>query len=200
MRSIAQFRKPPSFTPLASCAGFAGFIFCASCLWAAGPLLSKPDAGAVSVHPAAKSVSTVPTPPPTYYVKIAECRKNDKDSDDDTEQLSRFLDAYKNWRGDVKLSPKRFLDLRTNCEDNNLYCDVVSISEELTADEMILRVHVYTTPEAHRNSHASPQSENSLPCKLRGADEQFCRETLMKSVVKELAGLDKIHPSHEKGN
>lgn len=162
-------------------------------VWAGAPVHSNPDTIAPPT-PGALHAAVDATASPTYFFEIAECRRDDKDSDDDTNDFGNLLDRHEGWRSKVDWTYKRFGELKATCDSQQHFCDVVGISEEITGGELVIRVQVYTTPLAHRSSHASPTAEHPLSCRISEMDERRCREELLKIVARNLEGLDKNHP------
>ncbi len=184
------------------------WVLCASLLssafsaWAAEPILSKPDGSAILSGAFGRPPAAVPALP-VYFLKIASLFMNGKRSEDESDLFSTFLDQRKEqqgWHGTVESTQNGFIELRQSCEKGGLYCDVIKINEAVTDAEMTISVMVFTTPEAHRRAHGgSEQQSPILPCPLKGFGENWCRETLMKMVVKQLAGMDKSHPLSSTG-
>jgi len=162
--------------------------------WAGDPMHTTTDAAASPVR-LALATSTVPSASPTYYLEIAEYRKNDQDSEDNTNEFGGLLDHLQSWRSKMDWTYKKFGNLKQSCINQSQYCDVVGISEETTAVMVMFEIQVYITPAAHRSSHGSPMTE---PLKCPFAEmhipERECRNILMNRVVRGLTAMDITHP------
>jgi hypothetical protein len=167
--------------------------------WAAEPLLPKPNGSELPSATSARPSVAVPAPQ-VYFLKIAYLFKDGKRSEDETDQFSTFLDRRQSWRSTIEQTQEGFLPLRQECEKGKLYCDVIKIEEEITDGEMTMNVMIFTTPPAHRKVHGGAENQSAIPpCRLKDFNEKVCRETLMRMVIGELAGIDKNHPLSSPG-